>query len=193
VKSASGRRTFVRPVAECALPIVLSCLVGMVACHDDGALDVPGVGGFDALDVGTQDGAAFDVAPSDVAPDSAASDPQGACFEADDAGSWTTLASVDPQGCEMRPLAVCGASGASMSERLHSHLLEVARECGLRPYTYVQVSFVAGCPSSLRARDAIGRPIPAGLSPCLVEALKIARWDCAIGLPCATAEYDTLP
>ena len=41
------------------------------------------------------------------------------------------------------------------------------------------------------ARDA--RPIPPDLAPCLVEALQAARWDCAIGIPCATVEHDTLP
>jgi hypothetical protein len=168
-------------------------LVGLAACHGDEALGPPEAGLTDASEAGVQDGGDFDVRPSDVGADTGASDAQNACFETDAAEAWTAIASIDTQGCDMRPLVVCGASGASMSERLGAHLLGVARSCGLPAYTYVQVAFVAGCPNGVRLRDAVGRAVPAGLSPCLVEALKRARWDCAVGLPCATVEYDTLP
>jgi hypothetical protein len=154
-----------------------------------------GPGGVDASEPGTamRDGGAFDVPQSDVAPDRAVSAVQNDCFGSDEAVPWTTITPLDTLGCEMRPVVVCGASGTSTPERLGAHLLGVARGCGLREYTYVQVAFVAGCPSGVRLRDAVGRPVPAGLLPCLVEALESQRWDCAIDLPCATVEYDTLP
>ena len=172
-------------------------LLGLViaACHDDEPVAPAEAGEGGALDAPLRDAdvaEGFDAA--DVATESASPDLPRACFASDD-GNWTPVTSLDTTGCESRPLGACAEQPSLSSDQaLWVHLLAfVQQQCQLRTHVFVEVGFVAGCPSRFRIKDGIGRPIPAELGVCLARALPGVRWDCALGAACATVEQDTLP
>jgi hypothetical protein len=130
------------------------------------------------------------VSPSDARDSSS----QAACFENDDGGAWTAITAVDMPSCDGRKLKACPSNEGTPADTVAADLLRLAIDrCQLPSYVYLEVGFVAGCPSRIRLRDGIGRPVSVELVSCLFGALRTERWECATDVSCALVEHDTLP
>jgi len=172
--------------APLALGVLLSAFVA--ACSDGPPLERTDAGNDEGGGAGGS--ASVDGASADR------SDDNTGCAGPRVAQPGPATVAIDHSDCAARTPINCGPPGAPSDitgTALHDQLLTFAGSmCHLPPFTWVMVTFDAGCPVLVSVENPFGQP-DANLVSCLAQQLGSIRWVCAEVTSCALVEWDLLP